>query len=409
MRIPLAVPVLPIVFLSCCSLEQRIADVSENIHHQYAEAKEWEQLPLRVISWEQAVAMMMRCNSEIADTQMAIEEAERDSLSIYTDMIPGVSYYGYFTKSIKQLSDNISANDLNTNVNVTFSIPTLTQVPYRVYAAKAKTFAAVKAREGKERELTAKLYTAVHTRRLQLEGRELETKNPNITEQDRILSRKSQQAEDAAHWQQMCELLGDYSARWVILPSSAPKIKWSVYSSRLNRMDDLVVCAYALRLEQARLAQYQVALRYLPTINTSLYSPSLFSSSGGTYQGSFLSGEDTRINLSLSYSFDTNLSVWNSYQRNKAQYEKVEREVQTGIIEHKNKLTTLKASMAEYHHWRSYMLKRIEYLQNMPVSTAEELITRDSTIFEMRKELIKQAQSAVESEAALIMEYGLIK
>uniref|UniRef100_UPI00386D10BE TolC family protein n=1 Tax=Phascolarctobacterium sp. TaxID=2049039 RepID=UPI00386D10BE len=177
MRIPVAIPVLPIVFLSCCSLEQRIADVSENIHHQYTEAKEWDQLPLRVISWEQAVAMMMRCNSEIADTQMAIEEAERDSLSIYTDMIPGVSYYGYFTKSIKQLSDNISANDLNTNVNVTFSIPTLTQVPYRVYAAKAKTFAAVKAREGKERELTAKLYTAVHTRRLQLEGRELETKN----------------------------------------------------------------------------------------------------------------------------------------------------------------------------------------------------------------------------------------
>lgn len=409
MRIPVAIPVLPVVFLSCCSLEQRIANVSENIHQQYADAKEWEQLPLRVISWEQAVAMMMRCNVEIADTQAAIEEAERDSLSIYTDMIPGVSYYGYFTKSIKQLSDNISANDLNANVNVTFAIPTLTQVPYRVYAAKAKTFAAVKAREGKERELSAKLYTAVHTRGLQLEARELEAKTPNTTEQDKILIRKSHQTEDAAHWQQMCELLGDYSARWVVLPTSAPKIKWSNYSSRLNRLDDLVVCAYALRLEQARLAQYQVALRYLPTVNTSLYSPSLFSSSGGTYEGTFLSGEDTRVNLSLSYSFDTNLSVWNSYQRNKTQYEKVKREVQTGIIEHKNKLATLKASLAEYHHWRSYMLKRIDYLQNMPVSTAEALITRDSTILEMKKELIKQAQSAVESEAALILEYGLIK
>ncbi len=409
MRIPVAIPVLPVVFLSCCSLEQRIANVSENIHQQYADAKEWEQLPLRVISWEQAVAMMMRCNVEIADTQAAIEEAERDSLSIYTDMIPGVSYYGYFTKSIKQLSDNISANDLNANVNVTFAIPTLTQVPYRVYAAKAKTFAAVKAREGKERELSAKLYTAVHTRGLQLEARELEAKTPNITEQDKILIRKSCQSEDAAHWQQMCELLGDYSARWVVLPTSAPKIKWSNYSARLNRLDDLVVCAYALRLEQARLAQYQVALRYLPTVNTSLYSPSLFSSSGGTYEGTFLSGEDTRVNLSLSYSFDTNLSVWNSYQRNKTQCEKVKREVQTGIIEHKNKLATLKNSLSEYHHWRSYMLKRIDYLQNMPVSTAEALITRDSTILEMKKELIKQAQSAVESEAALILEYGLIK
>lgn len=409
MRVPVTISLLPIVLLSACSLEQRLDTVSENLHKQYADAKEWDQLPLRIISWEQAVAMMMRCNTELADAQSAIEEAERDSLSIYTDMIPGVSYYGYFTKNIKSLSDDISANDLSSNVNITFAIPTLTQVPYRVYAAKAKTFAAIKAREGKERELVAKLYTLVHTRRLQLEARALESTNPNATEQDKLLSKKNHLAEDAAHWQQMSELLGDYSARWQILPSSAPKVQWADYEPRLNRLDDLVVCAYALRLEQARLAQYQIALQYLPTINTSLYSPSLFSSSGGTYEGTFLSGEDTRINLNLSYSLDTNLSVWNNYQRNKDQFEKVKRQVQTGLVEHKNKIATLKTSVREYHNWRSYMQKRIAYLQKMPVSSAEELISRDSTIYEMQLELIKQAQSAVESEAAIILEYGLMK
>ena len=409
MRTPVTITLLTLALLSNCSLEQRLDAVSANIHKQFADAQSWDKLPMRVISWEQAVAMVKRCNASLADAQSTIEEAERESLSIYTDMIPGVSYYGYFTKSINQLSNNISANDLSSNVNVTFSIPTLTQVPYRVYAAKARTFAAIKAKEGKERELESQLYALVRRREIELEIRELATTNPDLTEQDKLLANKTYISDDAAHWQKMGEILGDFSARWVILPSSAPHVSWSSYEPRMNKLDDLVVCAYALRLEQARLNQYSIALQYLPTINTSLYSPSLFSSSGGTYQGTFLSGEDTRLNLSLSYSLDTRLSTWNSYKRSKDQYEKAKREVATGIIEHKNKLATLKESVKEYNNWRSYMQKRIDYLQKQPVSSAEELITRDRTIYDMKKELLTQAQSAVESEAAVVLEYGLIK
>ncbi|MBR5212862.1 MAG: TolC family protein [Akkermansia sp.] len=392
-----------------CSLEQRLDTVAANIHRQFEEADSWDKLPLRVISWEQAIAMVMRCNASVKDAQSMIEEAERESLSVYTEMIPGLSYYGYFTKSIEQLSNNVSANDLSSNINVTFSIPTLSQVPYRVYAAKARTYAAIKAKEGKERELIAQVYALVRNRELDLKLRDLSQTNPDLTEQDKLLANKNDITADAAHWQKMSELLGDYSARWQILPSSAPKISWGKYEPRMNKLDDLVVCMYALRLEQARLSQYQTALRYFPTINTSLYSPSLFSSSGGTYQGTFLSGEDTRLNLSLSYSLDTQLSNWNSYKRGKAQYEKSQREVAAGIIEHKNKLATLKASVREYNNWRSYMEKRIDYLRHQPAATAEELIARDRSIYDMKKELINQEKAAVESEAAMVLEYGLIR
>lgn len=407
MRVSPSIFLCSLALLSSCSLDQRLDSVAENIHKQFADAKSWDQLPLRVISWEQAVAMMLRCNTSIKDADSSIEEAERESLSVYTDMIPGVSYYGYFTKSIKQLSNNISANDISTNINVTFSIPTLTQVPYRVYAAKARTFAAIKAKEGKERELISQLYSAVRGRELELASRTLEGTNPDLTEQNILLAKQANVTADGTHWQKMSSLLGDYTARWQILPSSAPRINWGTYAKRMNKLDDLVVCMYALRLEQARMAQYQVALQYLPTINTSLYSPSLFSSSGGTYQGTFLSGEDTKLNLSLSYALDTKLSTWNSYKRNKDQYEKVKAEVAAGIIEHKNKLATLRSSVQEYNNWKSYMEKRIDYLQNQPVTTADELIARDRAIFEMKKELINQAKTAVESEAAVVLEYGI--
>lgn len=409
MRVPVTIVLLSCALLNNCSLEQRLDTVAANIHRQFEDAESWDKLPLRVISWEQAIAMMMRCNASVKDAQSMIEEAERESLSVYTEMIPGLSYYGYFTKSIEQLSNNVSANDLSSNINVTFSIPTLSQVPYRVYAAKARTYAAIKAKEGKERELIAQVYALVRNRELDLKLRDLSQTNPDLTEQDKLLANKNDITADAAHWQKMSELLGDYSARWQILPSSAPKISWGKYEPRMNKLDDLVVCMYALRLEQARLSQYQTALRYFPTINTSLYSPSLFSSSGGTYQGTFLSGEDTRLNLSLSYSLDTQLSNWNSYKRGKAQYEKAQREVAAGIIEHKNKLSTLKASVREYNNWRSYMEKRIDYLRHQPAATAEELIARDRAIYDMKKELINQEKAAVESEAAMVLEYGLIR
>lgn len=177
----------------------------------------------------------------------------------------------------------------------------------------------------------------------------------------------------------------------------------------MTRLDDLVVCQYVLRLEQARLSQYSIALRYLPTINTSLYSPSLFSSSGGTYQGSFLNGEDTRINLSLSYSLDTRMSNWYNFRNSKDNYEKVCREVAVGIAEHKNKLMTLQNSVREYFNWRSYMHKRIAYIENSPTESAEELIQRNKTIYEMKRELLRQELQAVESESAVVLEYGLIK
>ena len=398
---------LPI--LSACNLQQRIDKVGDNIHRQFADAQSWEQLPLRVISWEQAVAMMHRNNHALKDIDSQIEDAERDSISVYTDMIPGISYYGFFTKSINKLSNDVSSKDINSEVNITFSLQSLSQVPYRVYAAKARTYSLIKAKEGKEREFISQLYVAVHSRALDLKMREIDELSPDVTEQDRILAKRTNLSADAEHWNTISKLLGDYSARWQILPSSAPRISWAKYEPRLNKLDDLVVCMYALRLEQARLSQYRVALEYLPTINTSLYSPSLFSSSGGTYEGSFLSGEDTRLNLSLSYSLDTQLSDWNSYKRGKEQYEKVKREVAAGIIEHKNKLTTLKASVQEYNNWRSYMNKRIEYLENQPVTAAEELITRDKTVLDMKKELLTQERSVLESEAAVVLEYGLLR
>ena len=390
--------------LSGCSLEDHIADVSAKVQQDYAEVKTWDALPLRVISWQQALAMMKQSNAELLDADSAIRKAERDTISVYTDMIPGLSYYGYFTRSINTLSDSISAEDLSSRINMTFSIPTLTQVPYRVYAAQATAYAAIKAKEGKMRELESKLYKAVRMRELENRIKEHSAKAPEKREN----SQAQLLAEDnTEYWKDIATLLGNYEARWQILPSSAPRMNLARYSKKLNTLDPLVVCNFAMELERARMAQYSVALRYLPTINTGLYSPSLFSSSGGTYQGTFLSGEETRINLSVSYNLDTKLHNWNQYEMNKDRYEATKRKVLVDMIDHKDKMQKLRKSIAEYNNWRQYMHKRMDFVRQTPINSSAAFLEKEKALHDMEAELLNQEKMAIETEAAIALEYGL--
>ncbi len=395
-----------VLCLCGCSIEQRLSALSTKIEASFADAREWDQLPIKTISWQQAMSMVQQNNIELKKLSSAIDRYERQGLSIYTDMIPGLSYYGYLTKSIGDLS-GMATDDLNSNVNITFNLPTITNIPYRVYSARASTFAAMKSRELRERELTSKLYSAVRSRELELKKRQLANLKPDVTEKERMLAESSQRLTDASHWKNVADILGDYSARWNILPESMPRVKWNRYLPRFSKLSELSIARFAIRLEQARLSQYGVALQYLPTISTNLYSPSLFSSSGGTYEGAFLNGEDTKLNLNLSYTLDTRLSNWNQYLDRKADYENTCREVHASIMDHKHKLMQFKTSMQDYLSWRSYMNKRIEYLEESQPETAEAQIERDATVLDMRMELLSQESKAIESETAVILEYGL--
>ena len=403
MRIsPIWLPVC-LLGLQSCSLQERMDTVTADIARQYADIETWEKLPVRTISWNQAVAMMKRNNISYIQMQNSIEQAERDELSVYTDLIPGVSFYSYFTQSLGDFARQVNSNNFSNSVNLTFYLPTLTQVPYRVYASKATTYASIMALKGKERELIASLYTLQRTRELSRRQLELAKQKPD-TEPDYLLKKKT---DEAAQWMELATLLGDFSARWQILPSSVPQFRWSAYRPLTDKLDELVLCKYAMELEQARMQQYSIALTYLPTINLNLYSPSLFSSSGGTYEGTFLDKDDTKLNMSFTYSLDTKMSTWNSYRRSKENYELRKRATTTSLIDLKQKMKTLRASLDEYYAWKGFMNKRIEHLSTAPAANAAEFLENENTLHSMKQELLQQENSVIESEAALILQYGL--
>jgi hypothetical protein len=92
-----------VLCLCGCSIEQRLAVLSSKIETSYADAREWDQLPIKTISWQQAMSMVQQNNIELKKLSSAIDRYERQGWSVYTDMIPGLSYYGYLTKSISDL------------------------------------------------------------------------------------------------------------------------------------------------------------------------------------------------------------------------------------------------------------------------------------------------------------------
>lgn len=396
-----------LALLPGCSLHQRLDRVSADIERLYEQTRLWEQLPQRTISWQQAIAMMRRQNAQLLAARDRIEHEQRDELSVYTDMIPGVSYYSYFNKSLRDLTQTLSSNDLQSSVNVNFYLPTLTNLPYKVYAAKATAFAAVKALEGKERELISKLYTAVRKQELRQRRQALERQSAEAEQHSPDIPDFSEENSTLEYWKEISGLLGDTSARWNILPSGMPTFRWSDYRGKMDKLSELVVCQHALKLEQARLTQYRVAMDYLPTINTGLYSPSLFSSTGGTYSGTFLDMDDTTLNLSISYRLDTRLDNWNEYKDNKARYEQTKRDVVSSLMEHKQKMNLLRRSMNEYYTWRSFMNKRMDYLKSVRADSSSAFLEQAQELHRMQAELLSQEEKVIESEAALILEYGL--
>ena len=77
------------------------------------------------------------------------------------------------------------------------------------------------------------------------------------------------------------------------------------------------------------------------------------------------------------------------------------------MIGHKNNMQRLRESVREYNNWRNYMNKRIDFVSNTPCSAAEDFLGREKALFDMKKELLTQERSLIESEAAVVLEYGM--
>ncbi len=97
----------------------------------------------RKISWHQALAMMMERNIDLKKSEQSLKTTKRSVINVFTQIIPGVNLDWMLTKELSDLA-KVTASDVEYNTNILFNMPSLTQIPFDYYSAKAAVYTAEK-------------------------------------------------------------------------------------------------------------------------------------------------------------------------------------------------------------------------------------------------------------------------
>ena len=388
-----------------CSLSKRMNSARQDLMNEYQAMPEWNTLPQKRISWQQAVAMLEH-NVEMQQARLRINKTRRECERVYRDLIPLLDLGYYYNSALLKRSDNYNTNS-SFNVNTIFSIPTLTQLPMNHYCRALEHFKAEKELELKRRELLAKLWQYFNEGLQEQQLRAMEEATPTNQAADLQLRNRERELRERERSQKICQLLNNYSARWVLMPETVPQINWQQYRKLAQVPDELTQTQMALTLEAARLSKLGVGLQYLPNVHLNFYSPALFSSTGGTTEG-FLSGaDDVRINLNIYSQIDTRLDIWSQWAEAEENHKLVEQELTQQMYEYRNKMELLLDSWKTYDDWMHSTQAYIAFRRSQGACDAQSVQEIHQEDLALQKELLDQAKKNLERECALIQEYGI--
>ncbi|MBR1981221.1 MAG: hypothetical protein IKA23_00545 [Akkermansia sp.] len=399
-------PVLLACCLAACSVEQRIGDARRELMSEYNAIPDWEKLPQKQLSWEKALHLLETGNLDLQRCRNNIREAERQCERIFTDFIPIVDLGHYYSSALIK-SDTSSPSYGSFDVNVIFNIPSLMRLPVDHYTRSLELYKARQDMALKKRELVAKLWQQFRSDDIAHRTIRTEEADAKWRESNQQIRRREQELQQREREQNLCALLNDYSARWSPVPGTMPRLQWSDYREKADTPDELTQITMALTLEVARLQKLGVAVRYLPDFNVNFFSPSLFSSTGGS-TGGFMSGDtDVRVNLNTYLQLDTRLEIWSEWARAKENYHLVQQELTHNMHEYRNKMKLLLDSWKTYDDWLLSTQAYVRFRQTQGGLTPDELSSLYEEDLALQQEMLDQESKNVERECALIQEYGL--
>lgn len=405
----LLLPAWCILTVCSCSLEKRIAKRTEEMTRQLAAEPSWSDRPAETITWDSAVDMAMKDNLQLKQGELAITNSEYRVQEVFTNFIPGVNLDALMSKDIKQIG-SLNVQDAQYRANILFNIPSITQIPYSYYSAKASLFQAKQSMIMKRREVISQLYKASRDYMLARESYEMSLKSIPFDDdgKEKKKIQEDWEARSNALSSTVASLVGNIEKRWVIQDDTVPRVDWSKYKSAATKLDDAVLSVMAMELEAARLNIIGIKMQYFPELNINFYSPSLFSSSGGTYGGFFSGSGDTTVDMTLSMRLDTRLSVWHQLKSAKASYEILSKEMRIRMIERMEKVKKLIASRDEFEQWGNHIRGRAKFLESVTPQNSEEYRKNRDEVSNMLKEVVNQETKNTDTEAALILEYGFL-
>ncbi len=325
------------------------------------------------IAWSQALEMMMERNIDLKKSEQSLKTTKRSVINVFTQIIPGVNLDWMLTKELSDLA-KVTASDVEYNTNILFNMPSLTQIPFDYYTAKAAVYTAEKTREMKKRELVARLYQQV----LSYRNAQISYNNQlgSLPYDDDGVQKKKLDVERERNLNEISQgfavLLGNMDARWLVKPETMPRLDWGRYRAASRQLDLLVVTMVAMELEASRLQVLNAKLKFLPSV-------------------------------------DTRLTSWFQYKSARESHELLQREVVMELQRRRIKIAALLESRRRFELWRGVLMKEIAFKESRLSVSGEEYLEQRKDIRKMYADLDNEASKNAEVEAALIMEYGWLK
>lgn len=397
-----------LVFLSSCSVEQRIENARTDIMKKYQALPDYKKLRYKKLSWHQALSMLEKNNLELKKARLEVKDAAAQVSKVYNEFIPLIDIGHYYNTALIK-SENGMPSYSNFNINIIFNLPALTRLPVEQYTRQLTLFAAEKNLELKRRSLIAKLWEIY--RKSDIQKREYDVEDAAFASKmvDPKLKQKEREIETREISTQLCSLLNDYNALWQPVPDTLPEQNWQMYHKKSGAPDELTQTMMALMLESSRLQKLGIALRYAPDVHVDFYSPSLFSMSGGSVSGFMNHDNDVRINLNTYLQIDTRLNIWADWAISKENHKIVQEEISHQMHDYRNKMNLLIDSWKTYENWKQSTTKYITFREQQGVMDAESIQELYKEKLKLQNELLEQERDNIERECALIQEYGLLK
>lgn len=388
---------------SACRPLEHVQSRRDSLLAEYRALIDYEKLPVRVLSWQQALRLMDRGNIELQQARHQQEEAHEQEKRIWREWIPTLNFGQYYNRALFSNTGTAGASSSQFSYNVIFNLPSVMQMPMRKYTAALASFKARKDIELKQRELTAKLYqlfrqAEFRERRQALEKSHLQQ---DSTHHDTWLQ------EEREDWLKMAALLNDYSARWKVLPGDAPRVSLDDYLEQLKAPSELTIVQMALQTEASRLRQVGVLLQFWPQVQIDFYSPTLFTSSGGQLGGFMKNGRDTRVNMNSYIMMDTQGQNTQAYKSAKQNHELLVQNLRHRMWEYKEKAAAVADSWRKYEDWKKAVEAYRQFRMEHGAETPEELLAIHSDSMLLQQEIEEQEKLNLERICCLVQEYGL--
>ncbi len=400
----LILPMALLLLASACSPTQKVAELSDDYKKFYTDIAAYESLPVRRLSWQEALAKLEKGNLEYREQKRQYENSKHQRSRTFRSLIPLLDA-GYYYNAPLRWGEGYPAQS-NFNLNIFFNLPQLVQLPIEHYTDALAVIKADTDCKLKKRELDARLYQSFREHALLNREQALQRESSSDDETARALDEKMQAEKKRQEWGKLCALLNDYSARWEPDCKGMPTISLAHYRKQFQTPDELFLANIALQAEAARLNRLGVFIRFMPTAQINFYSPSLFTASGGNLDGFMRNADDVRVNLNSYISFDTRLERCHDYKDAKESEKLTLEMLRQNLREHKQKVESVLQSWEEYEKWELGLREYIAFRNTQGVEDMDEALARHQESQELERELIEQERANLERECGAIQEYG---